>query len=264
MSVLEAILLGLIQGLAEFLPVSSSGHLLLAQQIFGLQDTPLFFSVMLHIGTLVAVCIVLRRELAAIFRKPFSKFTLMLVLATVPTVIIALIFKLVLNDAFEGAYLGFGFMVTGVVLYCMDFFPEGTRELYQINARDAITMGVAQGLGTLPGISRSGITIAGGSITGLTRDALARFSFLMSIPAILGALVLDLFNVDFAAISTGTAGITWPTVLIGTAVAGISGFFAVKWLLKLITTKSLRPFAYYTFVLGFLCVVDKFITHIVL
>ena len=94
MSVIEAILLGLIQGLAEFLPISSSGHLLLFQKIFGLNDVPMFFTIMLHIGTLFAVCIALRRELAAIFRKPFGKMTWMIVLATVPTVIIAVLFKL--------------------------------------------------------------------------------------------------------------------------------------------------------------------------
>ena len=263
MSVIEAIILGLIQGLAEFLPISSSGHLLLFQKIFGLNDVPMFFTIMLHIGTLFAVCIALRKELAAIFRKPLGKMTWMIVLATVPTVIIAVLFKLLLGDAFDGAYLGFGFMITGIALYCMELFPAGSRSLEEITVKDALFMGVAQGFGTLPGISRSGSTIVGGSFGGLSRDALARFSFLMSIPAILGALVLDIKDVDFAAISAGSAGVSWPCIIIGTIVAGVSGYFAVKWLLKLITKRSMRPFAYYTFVLGVLVTVDIYFTHIV-
>lgn len=263
MSILESIILGIIQGLAEFLPISSSGHLLLFQQIMGLEETPLFFSVMLHMGTLISVCIVLRKELLYMVKHPFSKLTLMLVVATLPTIAFALVFKLLLGEAFGGAYLGFGFMVTGISLYCMEFFPAGKRELSQMTYKDALAMGVAQGFGTLPGISRSGITIAGGSLTGITRDALARFSFLMSIPAILGALVLDIKDVDFSAIASGTAGFNWVTLSIGTVVAGVCGFIAVKWLLKMITTKSLRPFAYYTFVLGFLCVLDKYLLHLV-
>lgn len=264
MSILEAIFLGILQGLTEFLPVSSSGHLLLFQNILGLEETPLFFSIMLHIGTLVAVFLVFRKDILSLIRHPFSKVTKMLVLATVPTVIFAVIFKLLLGDAFEGAYLGFGFMVTGILLYCMDFFPEGERELAQITPRDALIMGCAQGLGTLPGVSRSGSTIAGGSVTGLTRNALARFSFLMSIPAILGALVLDIKDLNFSAIASGELGVSWLTIIVGMVFSAAVGYVAVKWLLKLITTKSLRPFAYYTFALGFLCVVDKYITHIVL
>ncbi len=264
MSILEAIFLGILQGLTEFLPVSSSGHLLLFQNILGLGETPLFFSIMLHIGTLIAVFAVFRKDIMNLIRHPFSKVTKMLVLATIPTVVFALLFKFLLGGAFEGEYLGFGFMVTGILLYCMDFFPEGTRELEQITPADALIMGTAQGFGTLPGISRSGSTIAGGSVTGLTRNALARFSFLMSIPAIIGALLLDVKKVDFSAIANGEMGISWLSIIVGMLFAAAVGYVAVKWLLKLITTKSLRPFAYYTFILGFLCVVDKYITHIVL
>ena len=263
MTVLEAILLGILQGITEFLPVSSSGHLLLFQNIFGLEDTPLFFSIMLHIGTLVAVVAALWKDIVQILRHPFRRLTWMIVLATVPTVIFALIFKFLLGDAFEGAYLGFGFMLTGVLLYCMDLFPSGTRELDEITVKDALIMGCAQGIGVLPGVSRSGSTMAGGSFTGLTRNALARFSFLMSIPAILGALVLDIKDLDFAAISSGELGISWLTVIIGTVVSAIVGYFAVKWMLKLITNKSMRPFGYYTFILGFLCIIDKYVTHII-
>ena len=263
MSELEAFLLGILQGITEFLPISSSGHLMLVEKIFGLQEVPMFFNIMLHIGTLFAVCTLLRHELFEMLKHPFSKLPWMIVLATVPTIIIALLFKFLIGDIFEGAFLGVGFIATAILLYIMELFPKGKRSLQEITYKDALVMGSFQGLGTLPGISRSGSTIAGGSFGGLNREALAKFSFLMSIPAILGALVLDIKDIDFSAFSSGIEGVSVLSIIIGTISAAVSGYFAVKFMMKLISQKSMKPFAYYVLIIGIFVVLDQYIFHII-
>jgi len=262
MNVFIAIILGIIQGLTEFLPVSSSGHLLLFQNIFGLGDVPRFFDVMLHIGTLAAVFVVFWKDIVDIIKHPIQKLPVMIVVATIPTVIIAVIFEKLLDSAFSGAYLGYGFMLTGILLYAMEYFPKkkGTKTLENMTWKDAVTVGVAQGIGVLPGVSRSGITIAGGVFVGMKREFLAKFSFLMSIPAILGALALDSYNLisEKKAIDIGAL-----PIIFGTIAAGITGFFAVKFMLQLIAKKSFKPIAVYVFVLGFLVSLDMFLFHVV-
>lgn len=265
MNIFVAILLGILQGLTEFLPVSSSGHLLLAQTAFQHWgwiegEVPRFFDIMLHIGSLSAVFVVFRKDIWNIIRRPFRKLPVMILIATIPTVILAMILEKLMDGKFDNA-LGYGFMLTGILLYIMEVLPKrkGRKNLETMTWLDAVAIGTAQGIGVLPGVSRSGITIVGGIFRGLSREFLAKFSFLMSIPAILGALVYD----GYKLIDSGTkldVGVL--PMLFGTLAAGISGFFAVKFMIRLIVKKSLRPFAYYVFVLGFLVSVDMFVTHL--
>lgn len=261
----QALILGILQGLAEFLPISSSGHLKVAEAAMNLDGLPRLFDVCLHIGTLAAVFIVFRKDIWSIIRHPKQKMTLLIIAATIPTVIIAVLLEVVLSDNFSSAFLGYGFMITGLVLYTMEIIPKEHQKkgLDNVTPLDAVKIGCIQGLATLPGVSRSGSTIAGGVFFGLDRKFLARFSFLMSIPAILGAFCWDVLKLILKRGEPAAVAITPLPIIIGTVTAFIVGYAAIKWMLKLISDKSFKPFAVYVFVLGFLVCLDKFVTHIV-
>lgn len=259
----QALILGIVQGLAEFLPISSSGHLKLTEQIMGLSEMPRFFDVCLHVGTLAAVFIVFRKDLLSILRRPKQKLTYMILAATVPTVLIAVLLELLLDEAVSSALLGYGFMLTGLLLYTMEVLPRQRckKKLEDMTVKDAVLIGSVQGIGTLPGVSRSGSTIAGGIFLGIDRKTLARFSFLMSIPAILGAFGWDVLKLILNRGEVQAVAVTWFPVLLGTLVAFIVGYIAIRFMLRLIASKSFKPFAFYTFLLGFFVCLDMFVTH---
>lgn len=268
-------LLGLVQGLTEFLPVSSSGHLLLMQKVFGVTEGAMFFTVMLHLATLVAVFIVYWPTLVELIKKPFQKTVLLLIIATLPAVVIALLMKVFAPlDAFytaaeEGQYLGFGFLITSILLLVSDNIhltrvdengekvPYKGKKFKNMQVKDALVIGCMQGVGVLPGISRSGSTISGALFSGVSRKAAADFSFLMSIPAIIGGAVFE----KPEAIETGLAGLHWTVLVAGMLVAGMTGYFAIKVMISAIKKKKLFGFAIYTAVLGALVLVDQFVTH---
>jgi undecaprenyl-diphosphatase len=275
MTIWIAMLLGLVQGLCEFLPVSSSGHLLLLQKIFGVTEGAMFFTVMLHVATLVAVCIVYRKTIVKLIRQPFNKTVGLLILATIPAVVIALLFKKIaplaaFADAAEnGRYLGYSFLLTSVLLLASDRIRlkrtdgEGNersyrgRKMRQMRVSDALIIGTMQGVAILPGVSRSGSTISGALFCGLSRKTAADFSFLMSIIAILGGAVLEIPD----ALESGIGGTHWTYIAAGMLVAGITGYFAVRLMLAAIKKKKLWGFAAYTAVLGVLVLIDQFATH---
>jgi len=271
MSMIEAVILGIVQGLTEFLPVSSSGHLVLLQQIFGINEPGLFLDTMLHAGTLVAVFIVLWKDIFALLKKPIQKLTLFLIIATIPAVIVALVFNDKIEEIFKSArFLGFCFLITTVLLVLAELLSRRsmpanggqTSAKTETNMRwiDALFIGIMQAVAILPGISRSGATISGALFRKLDRDFAARFSFLLSIPAILGALVLQSKDL----VTDGTAeNINVAAVIAGTLAAAIVGFFAIRFMLKIIREKSLFGFAIYTGVLGVLVLIDQFVTRIV-
>ena len=273
MHILEAIVLGVIQGLTEFLPVSSSGHLVLFQKIFGISEPALFFDTMLHVGTLVAVFAVLWKDIFAILRNPVQPITLYLIIATVPTVIVALAFRSTLEHAFEtGQFLGFCFLITSALLIMAELLAKRAYLKNSspntasggMNWLDALVIGIMQAIAVIPGISRSGATLSGALSRGLNRDFAARFSFLLSIPAILGAAVFglkDLAKGSESGIAGGSIGAI--AIIAGTITAAAVGFFAVRLMLKIVREKSLWGFAVYTGVLGFLVLADQFILHIV-
>ncbi|MCL2694785.1 MAG: undecaprenyl-diphosphate phosphatase [Clostridiales bacterium] len=267
MNIWLALLLGLVQGVCEFLPVSSSGHLLLIQKLTGADPNQggAFFTVMLHMATLAAVCIVYRKTLWALIRRPFQKTVGLLILATVPTVIVALLLKQFFSSFYDklesGAFLGICFSITSALLLCCDGVmarAKSKREMKEMTVRDALVIGGMQAVGILPGVSRSGATISGAVFSGLDRKAAADFSFLLSIPAILGGAVLE----GKDALSGGGLGVGFLPLLVGMAAAGVTGYFAIRLLIKLITQKKLWGFAVYTAVLGVAVVVLQFLGKI--
>ena len=259
MSILQAIVLGIVQGLCEFLPVSSSGHLVLLQRIFGIEEGALFFTTMLHVGTLVAVFAAFWPTIWKMIKKPISKYPGYIILATLPTVVVALLAKDFIESSFGGQYLGYGFLLTALILWLTGRLPRGKKGLSEMRPGHAVAMGCMQGVAILPGISRSGSTIAGGLFCGLDRDFAAQFSFLMSIPAILGSVVLE--GKDLL---TGAAAIQveWLPVLVGMAFAAVSGYIAIKFMLRLLHKGKLGGFSIYLLVLGALVLCDQYIFHV--
>jgi undecaprenyl-diphosphatase len=274
MSIAAALFLGAIQGITEFLPVSSSGHLVLFQRIFGISEPALLFDTMVHGGTLVAVFVVLRRDIWDILRRPLQPLTAWLIIATLPAVVIALLFKDDIEGAFaSGAFLGFAFLITSTLLLLAEFLSRrsggggssgGPKGKEAMNWLDALIIGLLQGVAIIPGVSRSGSTLSGALFRNLNRDFAARFSFLLSIPAILGALVLQLKDL---AEGTGLeapagAGIGAAPLLAGTLAAAVVGFFSIRIMLKIVRERSLAGFAVYTAVLGALVLADQFGTRL--
>jgi undecaprenyl-diphosphatase len=263
MSIIHAVLLGIIQGLTEFLPVSSSGHLVLFQKLFGITEPALLFDTMLHVGTLTAVAAVLWKDIWAILRKIYQPLTLYLIIATIPTVIAALVFRKPLERAFEtGHFLGFAFLMTSALLIGAELLAKrgATKGAAAVNWLDALVIGIMQAIAIIPGVSRSGATLSGALSRRLDRDFAARFSFLLSIPAILGAVVFQLKDLmkgeaAEAAGVTETGGIGAVAMIAGTLSAAIVGFFAVRLMLKIVREKSLWGFAIYTGVLGLLVLI---------
>jgi len=257
MTFLQAIILGLVQGLTEFLPVSSSGHLVLLQRLFGIDEGTLFFTTMLHVGTLVSVIIVFWSDLWAMIKKPFGKFPVLIVITTIPTVLIALLLKDSIEEAFASAStLGFGFLITGALLWTVESIRPGHKKLEEMTPLNAIVIGTLQGLAIFPAVSRSGSTIAGALFQNLDRRFAARFSFIMSIPAILGSLVFQVKDL----VAVGMEGDMLP-VLVGTLVAAISGYLAIKLMLEIIAKKSLKVFSIYVWILAVFVLMDQFVFH---
>ena len=276
MTVFQAILLGIIQGLTEFLPISSSGHLVLAQKILGISVPTLFFDIVLHCGTLLAVVIALRTDVWNLIRRPFQRITALLVLATAVTAGIAFAFKDRIEEAFvSGEWLGPAFLITALALFVSDYIsrrPGRKRNDAEIDAIDAVFIGLLQGIAIVPGISRSGFTLSGALSRRLERDLAARFSFLLAIPAILGALLLQIRELykyqHFQSVNPDAtvgflAGISPITLIAGTLTAAIVGFGAVTFMLKMIRKRSLAGFGIYTALLGLLVLLDRMIFHVV-
>lgn len=267
MSYFEAIILGLVQGLAEFLPISSSGHLALLQYFFQINgENVLMFAVMMHVGTLISVFICYWKDIWELIvelcltikdivtgkglrlnERPVRKLGVMIIVATIPTGVIGILF----NDIFESFYLslvaiGTGFIITGVLMFLAERISSANRGIEQMNFRNAIFIGILQGIAICPGISRSGSTLVGGLTTGLKREFAVKFAFLISIPSILGSVVLELPD----AIKTGLEpGLLGP-IVVGMAVAAVSGFIAIKGMIKIVSDKKLSYFSYYVWILG--------------
>lgn len=280
LSILKAALLGALQGATEFLPVSSSGHLVIAQDLLHVKlenGAMLAFDVCLHVGTLLAVIIVFWRDIldiaASFFRKPelddvslenaapekltvseARRLFIYLVIGTVPAGIAGLAFK----DFFEGLFTnpllaGVMLLVTGTILFGTRYADGREVKIVDMRWWQAAGVGIAQAIAIIPGISRSGSTIAGGLYLGLERKFSARFAFLLAVPAIAGAAVLQIK--DFANLS----GNLLISVAIGTAVSVVVGFVCVKWMLKIVSQGHLSWFAYYCWTAGLAFIVYKIV-----
>ena len=238
---LALFLLGLIQGLTEFLPVSSSGHLVLFSKIFGVEES-LFLSIILHVATLLSIVVVFRKEIWQILRHPFSNQSMMIVIATIPTCLIALVLMPIIKSSFSGALLPYCFLISAIMLFCSEIFSKKQIKNTKIDAWDSFWIGVAQGFAIFPGISRSGATISAGLLRKNDRKSVAKFSFLLSIPIILMSLVMEIFE-----IFTGGLIVSfqfWP-VAISFLTAFVVGVFSIKFMIKMTEKANLKWFSIY-------------------
>ena len=253
MGSVETLLLGVLQGLTEFLPVSSSGHLVLAQSLLpGFSQPGVLFDVLLHGGTLLAVLVYFRKDIVSILSsfRPDGEATqrrllVLICVGTVPTGLIGLLFKDPLEGLFHAPKAAAGMLlVTGILLWLSETLAKPRDSIEQIGGVRAVSMGFVQGLAIIPGISRSGSTIAAGTLMGIRGEDAARFSFLLSIPAILGAVVLQVS--DLEAIDPALA----LPYGIGIIAAFLSGLWAIRFLMGAIRRGRFRWFALYCWALG--------------
>lgn len=254
MAIWIAIILGFIQGITEFLPVSSSGHLVLFQKIFGVNVDCIFFDIVVHLGTLVAVIVVYHKSVLEIIKQPFCEKGQKLIFATLPTIIIALLFKDFFKSSFDGSILYVGFLVTAIFMFIADYSCKHNYQYRSLGYGHSIVMGIFQGLAILPGISRSGSTITSAMVQGVRRSESAEFSFLMSIPAIIGSLVIELFD-----ISSTSLNITFLPLFFGFAFSAISGYLSIKLMLKIIKKAKFAWFGIYMLLLSIFDALNKFV-----
>jgi undecaprenyl-diphosphatase len=267
---LESLVLGVVQGITEFLPVSSDGHLLLTQNLFawltGVAKTGkenLFFDVILHLGTTAAILVHYRREIAqglrglsaandepaAFRRSEIVRVGLLAAVATSPLIPLALFFKKMIEKTFEGfTFVGFGFLITAAVLVVTAWLKrrDGAKGPAEMTWLDALLIGVAQMFAPLPGVSRSGLTIATALALGLSRTWAVGFSLLIAVPAILGAAVWEMRHVELRSLSADRMS----QAVAGTILAGVVGYFAITWLTRIVRSGRIWYFAVYLVVLG--------------
>lgn len=267
MSYIEAIVLGIVQGLTEFLPVSSSGHLLMLQHFFGIKaDSVLIFTLLLHVGTLISVLFCYWNDIWELIKelfitiadlvkgkglrlneRPVRKLGIMIIVASIPTAIIGILFK----DTFEGFYetllpTGVGLLFTGVLLWIAQNNKKNTMEIQDMTFKQALAVGTMQGIAICPGISRSGSTLFGGLKTGLQRDFAVKFAFLVSIPSILGSLVFEGGSDAMASV----VGTNMGPVIAGCIASALSGVLAIKTMITVVRKLSLRYFSVYVWLVG--------------
>ena len=248
----EAIMLGLIQGLTEFLPVSSSGHLVIAQNIFGITEDVLVFDVFVHLGTLVAVFVAFWGDIVALLKKPFCRFTLLIIIGTIPAALMGYF----LDDMFGVLFgsllaVAIALIVTGILLFISDRF-NGEKTIDDMKIPHALIIGFFQGCAISPGLSRSGSTIFGALLCGLKRSEAARFSFILSIPIIIGAAIKEIGD----AVVMNTATIEW-TFFLGAAVAALSGYLAIRIFLKLLAKRRMKYFSYYVWLVALVLLISR-------
>ncbi len=268
---MKAIILGIVQGLTEFLPVSSSGHLAILQNLMQVdEDSILFFAAMLHFGTLISIIIVYFKDISILIKEFFMvilelvtgkglnihknvhrKLGLMIITACIPTAIIGIGF----SDFFESLYksvasVGVGLMITGTLLWLSERISKGNKTIKSMKYGDALIVGLFQGAAIAPGISRSGATIVGSLFRGLNKELTVKFSFLISLPAVLGAGGIEFVK----ALDQGMNGTSYGVLFAGILASAISGYAAIRVMIQLVTSKKLHYFSYYTWALGIIII----------
>lgn len=287
MSILQAIFLGIVQGLTEFLPVSSSGHLAIFQNIFHIETGgSVLFDVMLHVGTLLVVLLVYWKDILKLIieffrmagdilynakvlfvsgrQKPqyrkvvrtnYRKFVVLIIVSTIPTGIMGYLGSKLITDASSTLIIpGICLIITAVLLLFSDKKADCWKIPKDVSYGEGILIGIAQGFATLPGLSRSGTTIAAETLCGLDRRFAVKYSFILSIPAIVGAAVLELSDISSEAITGQVAG----TYAAGMIAAAVVGYFAIRSMLKLVQNKKMKYFAYYCFAAGIFAIIGQF------
>ncbi|MEG1499765.1 MAG: undecaprenyl-diphosphate phosphatase [Clostridia bacterium] len=256
MTLIYAVVLGIVQGLTEFLPVSSSGHLVLLNRLFGPQENFLLFSVLLHLATLLAVLIVFHKDVKQMILHPFCPMAKKIYVSFVPTALIVLLFKNSFEMAFEGKMVSVCFLITALILLVCDFFAKERKKPYQLDGqisyKNAFVIGICQGFAAMPGISRSGSTICAGLLLGENREEVAKFSFLMSIPVIVCSVA---YEIIFSGGLSAFSGASIFPVLCGFLCAFLVGILAVKFMLKVVKRARYFWFSIYLVILGILSII---------
>ena len=298
MNFFNAIVIGFVQGVAEFLPISSSGHLVLLYQLFNITGNTVLISIFLHIATLFSVLYVYRKQIICLIKHPFCKTNRLLLYATIPTIILAIIFKKLITSSFENNFVIFGFLITAVVLGFADYLSENrkliplnsttspkddillkTHPTFSINnnkeiiyskppilqekhditninlsVKQVLIMGLAQGIACFPGISRSGSTIAAGLMVKGDKDEVVTFSFLLSIPIIIGSLVFALFDLSADMIRVNTF-----SLIVSCLISFLIGIVSINLVNTVVKKQKLSYFSFYLIGLVFLVLLIKFI-----
>ena len=270
LDILSAIILGAVQGLAEFLPISSSGHLVLIPYLLGV-ETNLAFDTVLHIGTLVAIFTFFWNDIidlikgfilsiidlsegkdkfiAGLNNSVQKRFSWLIIIGSIPTAIIGFLLKDAIETIFRGTiFVGIFLIITGLLLYYSEKQRHGNITAKKMSFKQAVIVGICQGLAVLPGISRSGATISSGLCLGLEREYAARYSFLLSIPAVVGAGIIQIKDI-------ATIDVSFTILLAGFISSVVFGYLAIKLLMKMIKGWSLNIFAYYCWIIGILTVI---------
>ncbi|MGH8130815.1 MAG: undecaprenyl-diphosphate phosphatase [Steroidobacteraceae bacterium] len=258
MEFIQVVVLAIVQGITEFLPISSSGHLILVPSLFGWPDQGLAFDVAVHVGTLFAVLVYFRAQLLAMARAwlgslagrgltPDARLAWCVVVGTIPVGVVGLVFgglieEMLRNPLFVAGTLSF----FGLLMWIADRFGRRERDEYTVGWRDALLIGCAQALALMPGTSRSGVTMTMARTLGLRREAAARFSFLLAAPGIGMAGAYELSQL----LQGPADGVDWPLMGLGVAVAAVTGYLCIHWLLKVISRIGLAPFAIYRFAIA--------------
>lgn len=271
MDIIQAIIIGLVQGLTEFLPISSSTNLIFIQQFLGVNE-PLAFDVLLHLGTLVAVISYFWRDIlqmiislfsslvdlfkgrfiSEIKKDQYKKLTWYVIIATIPVGITGYLFNSIVESLFTGVIIpAFFLIINGCIIYFSQRMNSGKIDLKNMSLKEAIIVGCGQACAILPGLSRSGTTLATGLFLGLEKEFAAKFTFILSIPVIIGAAVYELKDVSLGGSIELTA---W---IVGFLVSVICGYLAIKFLLKLIEERDLDVFAYYSWIVGAIILVGS-------
>jgi len=250
MDSINSILLGIIQGLTEFLPISSSGHLVLGQHFLGIENSGILLEVVLHLGTLLSILLYYRRDISDLFLGIYKRdseslhYIFMLTMATIPAVVVGLLFKSQLESLFLPKFVPYMLLITGGVLFTTKYTSETQQA---ITLKIAILVGCAQVFAMLPGISRSGMTISVALFLGINRVAAAKFGFFMAIPVLLGAGILQLRDM-------GEMPLLVSPLFLGFISAFISGYVVIKWLINLISNQYFWKFSYYCIFVGLICI----------
>ncbi|MDE6259992.1 MAG: undecaprenyl-diphosphate phosphatase [Oscillospiraceae bacterium] len=271
-----AVVLGLVQGVAEFLPISSSGHLSLLQHFFGMPEPDQLYNILLHFATLIAVCVVYRQDIVDMVTEFFRWITalctrqggqergkppearrmiLLLILGTLPLFLVLPFDDLVEGMGTNPMFVSLMLLLTGCILFLSDSYGGGKKTARTATVQDVLLVGLAQGMATIPGLSRSGTTISAGMALGFERSFAVRFSFLLSLPAVLGATLLKVVKVAKAG---GVDAKLLPMYLVGMVIAGVVGYFAIS-LVKLLADKGkFGKFAYYCWAVGGIALIASF------
>ena len=264
MSSLEAIILGLIQGLTEFLPVSSSGHLAIGKALFGIETADLSFEVVVHAATVLATIVVFWKDILALFRGLFkwqmnseTRYILLIFLSMIPVFIVGMFFKDSVESLFGSGLLvvGCALLLTALLLFLSETLTaRRSGEGQKVSWKSALWMGLAQAVAVIPGLSRSGSTIAAGLLSGVSKQEVTRFSFLMVLIPILGEAFLDVVGGDYAASSVGML-----QLVLGFIAAFVSGLFACSFMIAMVRKARLKWFALYCVLVGAACIVSTLV-----